>query len=204
MAVSVSPLLIFRLIREPSAVFRDLAKSEPTAISVFFKLAVWLLTLPPLFAYLGSSNFGWQLGVDEPIVLSHGVLVAISVAYFSTLVFGLISVAVIARWMSETYGARNNLGVHLALITLLAVPLLLGSAIHLYPHAFVNLIVLAPALIWSMYLLYRGLPVVLEIDPQRGMLMASALIAYLLVGAVSLLGVTVVLWGHGIGPAVGI
>ncbi len=55
-----------------------------------------------------------------------------------------------------------------------------------------------------MYLLYRGLPVVLRIDPQRGMLMASALIAYLLVAAVSLLGVTVVLWGHGIGPAVGI
>ena len=184
--------------------FRDLAKSEPTAVAVFFKFALWLVALPPLFAYFGSLNFGWQLGVDEPIVLSRGALVAISVAYFSTLVFGLLSVAVVARWMSQTYGARDNLGVHLALITLVAVPLLLGSAIHLYPHAFVNLMVLAPALMWSMYLLYRGLPVALEIDPQRGMLMASALIAYLLVAAVSLLGVTVVLWGHGIGPAVGI
>ena len=204
MTVNVSPLLIFQLIRKPSVVFRELAKSEPTAISVFFKLAVWLLTLPPLFAYFGSSNFGWQLGVDEPIILSPGALAAVSVAYFATLVFGLISVAVVARWMSQTYGARDNLGVHLALITLVAVPLLLGSAIHLYPHAFINLLVLVPALMWSMYLLYRGLPIVLEIDPQRGMLMSSALIAYLLVAAVSLLGVTVVLWGHGIGPAVGI
>ena len=33
--------------------------------------------------------------------------------------------------------------------------------------------------------------------------MASALIAYLLVAAVSLLGVTVALWGSGIGPPIG-
>ncbi len=204
MAVSISPVLIWRLLRRPSVVFRELAETEPTAVAVFFKLALWLLALPPIFAYFGSLNFGWQLGADEPIILSQSTLAGISVAYFLTLVFGFVSVAVVARWMSETYGARDNLGVHFALITLVGVPLLLGSAIHLYPHAFINLIVLAPALIWSMYLLYRGLPVVLRIDPQRGMLMASALIAYLLVAAVSLLGVTVVLWGQGIGPAVGI
>ncbi len=204
MAVNVSPLLILRLLHQPSTVFRELAETEPSAASVFFKLGLWLLALPPVFAYFGSMNFGWQLGVDEPIILARGTLVGISVAYFLTLVLGYVSVAVVARWMSETYGARDNLGVHFALITLVGVPLLLGSAIHLYPHAFINLIVLAPALMWSMYLLYRGLPVVLGIDPQRGMLMASALIAYLLVAAVSLLGVTVVLWGQGIGPAVGI
>ena len=36
------------------------------------------------------------------------------------------------------------------------------------------------------------------------MLMASSLVGYLLVAAVSLLGITVVLWGQGIGPRLGI
>ena len=36
------------------------------------------------------------------------------------------------------------------------------------------------------------------------MLMASSLIAYLLVGAVSLLGISVVFWVHGIGPSIGV
>jgi hypothetical protein len=36
------------------------------------------------------------------------------------------------------------------------------------------------------------------------MLMASSLIGYLLVAAVSLLGLTVGLWGSGIGPLIGI
>jgi hypothetical protein len=59
-----------------------------------------------------------------------------------------------------------------------------------------------PALIWSLYLLYWGLPIALKVSPERGMLMASSLVAYLLVAAVSLLGLTVVLWTHGIGPRV--
>ena len=90
-----------------------------------------------------------------------------------------------------------------ALMAVVGAPLAIGSVIHLYPHAFINLLVLVPTLIWSMYLLYRGLPVVLHTGPNRGMLMASALIAYLLVAAVSLLGVTVALWGSGLGPLIG-
>jgi ABC-type Fe3+ transport system permease subunit len=66
------------------------------------------------------------------------------------------------------------------------------------------LLVFIPTVMWSMYLLYRGLPVVLRISPERGMLMASALIGYLLVAAVSLLGLTVALWGSGIGPSIGV
>ena len=52
-------------------------------------------------------------------------------------------------------------------------PLAVGSVVHLYPHAFINALVLVPILIWTMSLLYRGLPVVLETGPNRGMLMAS-------------------------------
>jgi hypothetical protein len=46
------------------------------------------------------------------------------------------------------------------------------------------------------------LPALLKTEQGRGMLMASALIAYLLVAWVTLLGITAVLWSHGIGPQV--
>lgn len=50
------------------------------------------------------------------------------------------------------------------------------------PHSvFLKFVVLIPALMWSTYLLCRGLPIVLKISPERGMLMASALIGCLLV-----------------------
>jgi hypothetical protein len=105
--------------------------------------------------------------------------------------------------MSVTYGARANLGVHMAMVAILAAPVTFGSVIHLYPHVFINLLVLIPALIWAMYLLYAGLPVAVGISPERGILMASSLVAWLLVAFVTLLGITVGLWAHGLGPSIG-
>ena len=106
--------------------------------------------------------------------------------------------------MASTYGARHSLGCHFALVTIIAAPLVVGSAIHLFPDVFINVLVFIPTLMWSMFLLYKGLPIVLKISPERGMLMASALIGYLLVAVVSLLGLTVALWGRGIGPSLGV
>ena len=201
--LSFSPLLIFRLVTEPSKVFQQLSEIRPNAAEVFFKLALWLGLMPPLFAYVGASSFGWNLGAADPLFLSRPTLVGISFAYFLVLLLGFVSTALVSQWMAATYGARLSLGIHMAVITVVAAPLAVGSIIHLYPHVFLNVLVLVPTLIWSMYLLYRGLPVAFRIDQQRGMLMASALIAYLLVAAVSLLGLTVMLWVHVIGPRVG-
>jgi hypothetical protein len=196
---------IFSLVKvlfRPKAAFEALAAQEPPAARVFFGFALWIGLLPPLFACIGTMNFGWRLGV-EPVFLPQRTVFAISAAYFAALLLGFLSSAVIARWMAVTYDASQSLGRCFALMAVVGAPLAIGSVIHLYPHAFINLLVLVPTLIWSMYLLYRGLPVVLHTGPNRGMLMASALIAYLLVAAVSLLGITVALWGSGLGPLIG-
>ncbi len=197
-------LLMTRLLFQPKAVFNELAELQPSPVSVFFKVALWFGILPPIFAYLGTSKFGWRLGAIEPLFLQKEILFGISFAYFCALLFGFISAAIVSRWMATTYGARHSLGIHFAMITIVGAPLAVGSIIHLYPDLFVNILVLVPALIWSMYLLYRGLPVVLHTTPERGMLMASSLIGYFLVALVSLLGITVVLWSHGIGPSMGV
>ncbi|MDH4260491.1 MAG: YIP1 family protein [Gammaproteobacteria bacterium] len=202
MPVKFSIFSLATVLFRPKAVFDALAVNEPSAAKVFFGFALWIGVLPPLFAYIGTMNFGWRLGV-EPVFLPQHMVLAISAAYFAALLLGFLSSAVIARWMAITYDASQSLGRCFALMAIVGAPLAVGSVIHLYPHAFINVLVLVPTLIWSMYLLYRGLPVVLQTGPNRGMLMASALIAYLLVAAVSLLGVTVALWGSGLGPLIG-
>ncbi|MCZ6887819.1 MAG: Yip1 family protein [Gammaproteobacteria bacterium] len=204
MKTAISSWLLIRLLFQPNAVFDELADTQPEPHIIFFRYVVWLSVIPPVLAYIGASNFGWRLGAAEPLFVPSGDLVIVSIVYFAVLLFGFVSTAKVAQWMAATYGARSALGVHFALVTIVAAPLIAGSVFHLFPHVFLNVIVLIPTLIWSMYLLYKGLPIVLQISPERGMLMASALIGYLLVAAVSLLGLTVALWGRGIGPSIGI
>lgn len=204
MKTKIASNFLLRLLFTPAQVFEELSNTRPDPNSVFFRYIIWLALVPPLFAFIGASVFGWRLGAAEPLYVPTGQLVLISIGYFFTLLFGFVSTAIIAQWMADTYGARHSLGIHFALVTIIALPLVVGSVVHLFPHVFVNVVVLIPVLMWSMYLLYRGLPVVLRISPERGMLMASALIGYLLVASVSLLGLTVALWGSGIGPSIGI
>lgn len=185
----------------PHRAFTAIAADPPSGARVFFGSALWLALCPPVFAYIGTTLFGWRLGV-EPLVVEPATAFGISAAYFVSLLFGLLSAAFVAHWMAGTYGADTSFAHSLALMTLVAVPLAIGSIVHLYPNAFFNVMVLVPALIWSIYLLYSGLPLVLKTEPGRGMLMASALIAYLLVSWVTLLGITAVLWSFGVGPRV--
>jgi hypothetical protein len=204
MKTEISSWLVFRLLLKPSGVFLELTDTRPDPHTVFFRYLIWLAALPPLFAYIGAANFGWRIGAAEPLYLPGGDLVIISIIYFFVLLFGFVSTALVTQWMAATYGARDSLGIHFALVVIFAAPLVAGSVVHLYPHIFINVITLIPILIWAMYLLYRGLPIVLKISPERGMLMASALIGYLLVAAVSILGISVALWGRGIGPSIGV
>ena len=204
MEKTFSIFLVLRLLFQPTAVFKALSDLQPSTVSVFLKIALWFGILPPLFAYLGATNYGWRLGTIEPLFLSSHILLMISIAYFFALLIGFISTSFVSRWMASTYGARHALGIHFALISIVGAPLALGSVIHLYPDVFINILVFIPAVLWSMYLLYRGLPIVLHTTPERGMLMASSLIGYFLVAFVTLLGITVVLWSHGIGPSLGV
>ena len=196
-------VFLLTVLFQPKRVFEDLAVAEPSAWRVFFKFLIWFALLPPLFAYIGGSRHGWDLGAANPLLLGKKELLTVSAFYYVVLLAALVSTAFISRWMSATYGARNSLGVHMALVAILAAPIAFGSIIHLYPHVFINLLVLIPALIWAMYLLYAGIPVAFGISQERGILMASSLVGWLLVAFVTLLGITVGLWANGLGPSIG-
>ncbi|MDH7943568.1 Yip1 family protein [Pseudohongiella sp. SYSU M77423] len=197
-------MLPLRALVMPRETCRQLSSSEPGALTILFRYAIWLLLMPPVFAWLGAYQFGWRLGADEPLMLPASSLALISAGYFAALVFGFVSTALISQWMATTYGANRHLGRHFAFVTMVGAPLAFASLAHLFPHVFLNVVILIPAMMWSMYLLYSGIATVLETVPERGMLMASALVGWLLVAAVSLLGLSMWLWVAGIGPSLGV
>ena len=158
-------LLPLRSLYSPSQVFVDVAENTPTPVQVFFTSAIWLALLPPLFSYFGTGNYGWRLGTVEAVMLTDATRLYVAFAYFAVLLIGFFSAAVISRWMAVTYDATDELGAHFCLLTIVAAPLSIASAVQLYPDVFLGVLVLVPAIIWSRHLLYRGVPVVLRPTP---------------------------------------
>lgn len=194
--------LLANILADPGAMFRGLAKGDPALIAAVRARLPLFLLLPPLSAGIGGYLLGWRLGTAAPLQLDFAQTVTVSLFYLLALWFGFFSTVFLARWMAHTYGAKTKLDACAALLTVVSAPLAVAGIAHLFPHVFFNVLVLIPAVIWSMTLLYRGLPVVLRIPPERGMLMASALVGWLLVAAVSLLGLSMGLWTLGFGPAI--
>jgi hypothetical protein len=81
-----------------------------------------------------------------------------------------------------------------------ASPLFVIGLLQLYPILWLNLVIGLPALGYSIYLLYSGVPAMMEIPAERGFLFASAVLAFGLVSLVAMLAVTVLLWGVGLAP----
>ena len=204
MSNSIYSFLLFKALYEPRAAFARLAAEDPAPLRILFRYSLWLLLLPPVFSFSGASQLGWRLGATEPLFMSSNALALISIGYFCLLFFGLVTTALISRWMADTYGANASFGRHVALITIVGEPLAVASIAHLFPDVFFNALVLIPTTIWAMYLLYTGIPLALGIPPERGMLMASSLVGWLLVAVVSLLGISMSLWTLGIGPLLGV
>jgi len=194
--------LVLRALYQPKEVCAQLVAEDSPPILALFRYPLLLMLLPPLFAFVGATLFGWRLGAAEPLYLDLTSRIVVSFAYFLAICFGFVTSVVISMWMASTYGANRSAEAHIALLTVVSAPLALASVIHLYPHVFINVLVMIPAISWSMALLYRTLPAVLDTPPKRGMLMASSIVAWLLVGAVSLLGMTAMLWSLGIGTNV--
>jgi hypothetical protein len=204
MSTDIYSFLLFKSLYQPIEAFKQLEQVRPSRFGILLRYSLWLIILPPAFSLIGAANFGWRLGAAEPLVLPTRSLLLVSAGYFLVLVFGLLSTSFISRWMAPTYGAKTGLGRHVALVTVVSQPLAVASIAHLYPHVFVNILVLIPTMMWSMYLLYRGIPIVLKTSPENGILMASSLLAWLLVAAVSLLGLSMMLWTLGMGPLLGV
>lgn len=198
----MSGIFMLDLLLSPGRILRDLAHKDALTIEKLGKQLVFLLLIPPVASAIGGISFGWRFGTSEPLVLTMEQGLTISFLYYIAMCMGYFGTVFLARWMGSTYGAEISLDQYLAFFTVVVAPLCVASIAHLFPHIFFNVLVLVPAMIWSMLLMYRGMPVVLDIPPERGMLMSSVLVGWLLIAAVSLLGFSMVLWTIGLGPAI--
>ncbi|MDX1697636.1 MAG: Yip1 family protein [Thiohalobacterales bacterium] len=159
-----------------------------------------LAAIPAISGFIGTTQFGWQIGAGDPVKLTAQSAGIIAVLYYLAMIVGVFSIGWMIHWMAETYGAETSLSQCVVLAAYTATPLFLIGIMQLYPVPWVNLVVGIPALAYTVYLLYSGVPIMMGISEDRGFLFSSAVLAVGLVALVALLAATAILWGMGLGP----
>jgi hypothetical protein len=170
--------------------------SNKSSVGHVFILAL----IPAISGYIGTTQVGWRIGVGEPIRITGDSAFAIAVIYYLALLVGIFSIGWVIHLLGKAYEVERPLPLCIALAAYTATPLFFIGLMQVYPVLWLNMLMGLPALAYTVYLLYSGLPIMMEIPVERGFLYASAVLAVGLVALVSMLAMTALLWGMGLQP----
>jgi hypothetical protein len=161
-----------------------------------------LSAIPAIAGYIGTTQIGWSFGAGPVHKLTTQSAMQIAVLTYLVMLVAVFSLGKAIHWMGQTYGSKQTLPASIALAAYAATPLWMVGFFFLYPMLWFNMLVGLPALAYTVYLLYTGVPVMMGISQERGFLFASAVLAVGLVMLVAVLAATAILWGIGIAPEI--
>jgi hypothetical protein len=191
---------VFGIMFSPLAEWEKIREDSASIVGHYLKYLIWIALLPPVAWYYGSTVNGWTLG-DRVIRLTPESALQIMVLFYLAILIGVGFLGFMVHWMSETYGVdTSSYGQGVGIASYTCTPLLLCGGIGFYPLLWLDIILGCAAAAYSVYLLYVGVPIVMQIPRERGFLFASAMVAVGLVMCAALLGATVILWEMGAMP----
>jgi hypothetical protein len=191
---------IYGLFTSPREEWRSIRAENCTIGKCYCSYVFILAAIPPVSGYFGTTLFGWEIGGREAIKLSPDSALIIALSYYLVMLVGIFSVGFMIHWMGKTYGTEQPLPRCMSLAAYVATPMFFVGIFEIMPILWLNFVLGLPALAYTVYLLYTGVPVMMEISEERGFLFSSAVLAVGLVTLVTVLAATAILWGSGFAP----
>jgi len=156
---------------------------------------VYLAAIPPLAAFIGTTQIGWSVTGGEFVKLTAASALPIAIAFYCALLVGAGVMGWFVHWMEKTYGSRSSFDDCMVLTTFTATPLFLAGLAALIPVLWFDVLIGMAAVGYTVHLLYTGVPVIMKIPEDRAFFFSSSILTVGLVVLVGMLAVTAVLWG---------
>lgn len=156
--------------------------------------------IPAVCAYVSAVHIGWSIGAGEVIKLTHDSAFMLSVAMYGATLVGVFALSYLVHWMAKTFGAAPSRTTAFELSAYTATPLLMAGTAALYPELWFVTLAGLSGLTYSIYLLYTGVPILMQIQQERGFVYASSVVTCGLILLVCMLAATAILWSSGFSP----
>ncbi len=190
---------IWGLYAHPTEEWQEIDRAhEGMGYSLTHVLLVALI--PSVCGYISAAFIGWRIGAGDPILLTPGSALFMSIGMYCALVVGVFALAYLALWMARTFGSSPTFTQTMELAAYTSTPLFMVGFAALYPELWFVMVVGLIGVAYSIYLLYSGVPIIMHIPQERGFIYASSLVTCGLVLLVGILVATVILWSFGLGP----
>lgn len=191
---------MFGLLYHPKNEWSFIRKENYSLLQVYLRYAIFLALIPPVSLFIGTTQYGWSIAGGDVIKMSVESAALIAVLFYFALLVGVGFVAYCTYWMERTFGADASLERCLIFTIFTSTPMFLSGFIGLLPILWLDVFVVLAAVSYSLYLLYVGIPIFMNIPEERGFIFASSILTVGLCALVGFMAITVILWGMGIAP----
>lgn len=192
----------YGLLVRPSAQWRTIANLPDSSFRNLMLFPCLFAILPAVAWFYGTSRVGWTVGDSgDAIKLTVESARQITILFYIAMLGSVAVIGYFIHWMSETYGAASTLTKGIVIVGLTSTPLFLAGLVGFYPLLWIDLLIGVFAVSWSVYLLYLGIPIVMNIPEERGFLFSSAVVGVALVILICMMVGSVILWEYGAAPA---
>ena len=190
---------IWGLLTQPAEQWKSIHDNKARFSSSLVHLLV-LAAIPPVAGYIGAALVGWRIGTGPIRHLTADSALSIMISTYVALIVCVLILGRVIRWMAKTYNSEPTDGRAMALSAYSATPLFLIGLAGIYPSLWVIMLAALLGIAYSVYLLYTGVPVLMEISQEQGFVFSSAILTVGLVMVVGLMTTTVLFWSFGMAP----
>ncbi len=152
--------------------------------------------IPAICGYYAAAHIGWAIGAGDPIKLTEPNALFMAVAMYAGLITGVFALAALIQWMAKTFDAQPQFTQSLELAAYAATPLLMAGLTALFPTLWFVVMAGLAALCYSVYLLYSGVPIMMNIPEEKGFIYSSSVVTCGLVLIVALMAASAIVFSN--------
>lgn len=182
----------------PKEECRNIDRRQETFFYAFSHIAIIAL-IPTIVAYYSTVYTGWSMG-GELIKLSESSALLMATGMYFGLVAGVAALAVVIHELAKAFESLTTFTQSLELAAYTATPLFMVGFAGLYPELWVVMAALLIGVSYSVYLLFSGVPLLMQLPQEKGFIYSSSVVTCGLVLMVILMTGAVLLWGITTGP----
>jgi len=156
--------------------------------------------IPSICGYYAAAHIGWTIGVGDPIKISQSSAQVMAVAMYAALIVGVFALAYLIQWMAKTFDSKPSFIQSLELAAYTATPMLMVGITALFPVLWFVALAGIAAVSYSVYLLYSGVPIMMNIPEEKGFIYSSSVVTCGLVLLVAIMALSAIMWTMGFGP----
>ncbi len=193
---------MFGLLYHPREEWGAIKEEKHSLGHIYLTHLLFLAAIPPFALLVGTTQFGWSFVGKEFYYLSMDSAVPLAIGFYVALLVGMFFMAYTTYWMEKTFGADASLERCLLFTTFTSTPMFLAGLIGMVPILWLNVFVVMAAVSYTVYLLYTGVPVFMNIPEERGFIFATSILTVGMCALVGMMAVTVIIWGMGFAPQI--